>query len=158
MILQSVHNNFSAGLTRAAFDQLEDGGLLVELAEGEATHRFVLADNRYTAGTVCQRGDTYAIRAAAQAALLEGDILQINAVVHFIETPFTRLVKFVFTQDKLKIEFDESPSIRDASEMMLELTGITRVQVVRNLMPLLKRDRLQHTLRTFTTVTVQGTL
>lgn len=158
MILQSVHNNFTKGLTRAAFDLLDDGGLLVELAEGEETHRFVLAENRYSAGTVCQRGDTYAIRAAAQAALLEGDVLEINAVVHFIETPFTRLIQFVFTQDKLKITFDESPSIRDASEMMLELTGISRVQVVRNLMPLLKRDRMQHTLRTFTTVSVQGTL
>ena len=158
MILQSVHNNFSTGLTRAAFDLLEDGALLVELAEGEETHRFVLAEDCYSPGTVCQRGDTYAIRTAAQAASLEGDGLQINAVVHFIETPFTRLIQFVFTQDKLKITFDESPSIRDASEMMLELTGISRAQVVRNLMPLLKRDRMQHTLRTFTTVSVQGTL
>ena len=33
MILQSVHNNFTKGLTRAAFDLLDDGGLLVELAE-----------------------------------------------------------------------------------------------------------------------------
>lgn len=158
MILQSVHNNFSTGLTRAAFDYLEDGSLLVELAEGSETHRFTLAEDGYTAGTICQRGDTYAVRAAAQAAMLDGDDFVLDAVVHFVETPFTRLVKLTFTQDKLKIEFDESPSIRDASEMMLELTGITRVQVVRNLMPLLKRDRLQHTLRTFTTVSVQGTL
>ena len=53
---------------------------------------------------------------------------------------------------------DELPSINDASEMLMELTGITRAQIVRNVLPLLKQERMQHTLRTFTTVTVQGKL
>ena len=60
--------------------------------------------------------------------------------------------------DTLKVVFDETPSIRDASEMLMELTGITRVEIVRNMLPLLKQERMQHTLRTFTTVTVQGKL
>ena len=80
----------------------------------------------------------------------------VHIAVHFIERPFTRLIRLVFANDTLKLTFDENPSIRDASEMMLELTGITRVQIVRNLLPLLKREKLQHTLRTFTTVSVQG--
>jgi len=42
--------------------------------------------------------------------------------------------------------------------MMLELTGFTRMQVARNLLPLLKRERLQHTLRTFTTISLQGSM
>ena len=61
-------------------------------------------------------------------------------------------------EDTLKVVFDEAPSIRDASEMLMELTGITRVEIVRNMLPLLKQERMQHTLRTFTTVTVQGKL
>jgi hypothetical protein len=48
--------------------------------------------------------------------------------------------------------------MREASEMLMELTGITRMDIVRNVLPLLKQERMQHTLRTFTTVTVQGKL
>ena len=106
-----------------------------------------------------QRGDVFEVRAAAEAELTSADEWAFVAVVHFIETPFTRVIRFTLAaDDSLKIVFDENPSIRDASEMMLELTGITRIEVVRNLLPLLKRDRMQHTLRTFTTVTVQGKL
>ena len=94
----------------------------------------------------------------AEAEELENGDFVLNVVVHFIDTPFTRIVQFTFSQDKVRVVFDENPSIRYASEMMLELTGITRMQVARNLMPLLKREKLQHTLRTFTTVSVQGAL
>lgn len=156
MILQSVHNNFTTGLTQAAFRKTADGGLLIELVEGEETQRFTLKEDGYTAGSVSQRGDKFAVRAAAQTERLEAGGFAVDASVHFIETPFTRLIRFEFADDTLKIVFDEAPSIRDASEMMLELAGITRVQVVRSLMPLLRREKLQHTFRTFTTVSVQG--
>ena len=158
MILQSVHNNYSTGLRQAAFGRDETGALTLELVEGEGKQRFTLPDGAYASAVVTQRTDGYLVRAAAEAEELENGDLALNVVVHFIETPFTRIVQFTFSQDKVRVVFDENPSIRDASEMMLELTGITRIDVVRNLMPLLKRDRLQHTLRTFTTVTVQGKL
>ncbi len=158
MILQSVHNNFTTGLTQTVFRRTEDDGVLIELVEGAYTHHIVLRENGYTAGNVSQRGDVFAIRSAAQIGRLDDGGWMINAVVHFIETPFTRLIRFELKQDVLKIVFDESPSVQAASEMMLELTGITRMQVVRTLMPLLRREKLQHTFRTFTTVSVQGAL
>ncbi|HRX57956.1 MAG TPA: serine hydrolase [Eubacteriales bacterium] len=157
MILQSVHNNFTTGLTQAAFRGDGEGGLLIELVEGEEAHRIRLQEDGYAAGNVTQRGDAFAIRSAVQTEWIAPDGFALNVAVHFIETPFTRLIRLEFVNDALKIVFDEAPSIRDASEMMLELTGITRVQVVRNLMPLLRREKLQHTFRTFTTVRVQGT-
>lgn len=159
VILQSVHNNFTSGLEQAVFSLGADGGLAVELVEGESVHRISFAENVYTAARVCQRGDVFEVRAAAEAERSGTGDWVLSAAVHFIETPFTRLLRFTLAaDDTLKILFDECPSIRDASEMMLELTGITRVEVVRNMLPLLKREKLQHTLRTFTTVTAQGTL
>ena len=141
------------------FSAGEDGALHLELVEGEEKHRLSFREGVYTNASVSQRGDVFEVRAAAEAELTSADEWAFLAVVHFIETPFTRVIRFTLAaDDSLKIVFDENPSIRDASEMMLELTGITRIEVVRNLMPLLKRDRLQHTLRTFTTVTVQGKL
>jgi hypothetical protein len=94
-----------------------------------------------------------------QTEISETGELSLNIVSHFIETPFTRLMRIYahgrgHDQDRVR----RNPSIRAASEMLMELTGITRMEVVRNMMPLLKQERLQHTLRTFTTVTVQGKL
>ena len=98
-------------------------------------------------------------RFAVQTEISETGELSLNIAAHFIETPFTRLIRITLAADEtIKIVFDEDPSIRAASEMLMELTGITRMEVVRNMMPLLKQERLQHTLRTFTTVTVQGKL
>lgn len=158
-ILQSVHNNFTTGLRQIVFSRAKGGALALEMVEGEHTHRFTIAEGCYTAATVTQRGDVFEARFAVQTEISDAGERSLNIAAHFIETPFTRLMRITLTgEDTIKIVFDEDPSIRAASEMLMELTGISRVDIVRNLLPLLKRERLQHTLRTFTTVTVQGKL
>ena len=158
-ILQSVHNNFTTGLNQMVFARAEGGGLAIEMVEGEYKHRFTLKEGTFTHATFTQRGDVFEMRSAVQTELSETGELSLNIVAHFIETPFTRLIRVTLTgEDTLKVVFDELPSINDASEMLMELTGITRAQIVRNVLPLLKQERMQHTLRTFTTVTVQGKL
>jgi CubicO group peptidase (beta-lactamase class C family)/glycosyltransferase involved in cell wall biosynthesis len=158
-ILQSVHNNFTTGLRQIVFSRAEGGQLAIEMVEGEYKHRFTLSENSYTAATISQRGDVFEAHFAVQTEVSEAGELSLNIVSHFIETPFTRLIRITLTgEDTLKVVFDEMPSIREASEMLMELTGITRMDIVRNVLPLLKRESLQHTLRTFTTVTVQGRL
>ena len=158
-ILQSVHNNFTTGLQQIAFSRAEDGTLAIEMVEGDYKHRFMLAESDFTQAQLSQRGDVFEARFAAQTEISDTGELSLIIAAYFIETPFTRLIRMTLTgEDTLKIVFDEAPSIRDASEMLMELTGITRVEIVRNVLPLLKQDRMQHTLRTFTTVTVQGKL
>ncbi len=158
MILQSVHNNFTTGVDQIAFMETESGGLRIEFVEGAFTHRIAVGGDGLASVTMTQRDDSFETRVSVQTELLDAGACALHIAIHFIETPFTRLIRLLFSEDALKVTFDESPSIRDASEMMLELTGITRVQIVRNLLPLLKREKMQHTLRTFTTVSVQGTL
>jgi hypothetical protein len=158
-ILQCVHNNFSTGLRQIVFSHAADGSLAIEMVEGAEKHCFTLTESGYTASAVSQRGDVFEARFAVQTELSETGELTLNIIAHFIETPFTRLIRITLhADDTIKVVFDESPSIRDASEMLMEITGITRVQIVRNMLPLLKQERMQHTLRTFTTVTVQGKL
>jgi len=158
-ILQSVHNNFTTGLQQIVFSRAEDGSLAVEMVEGEYKHRFTLAESGFTQAVFSQRGDVFEVRFAVQTEISETGELSLIIAAHFIETPFIRLMRFTLTgDDTLKVVFDETPSIKDASEMLMELTGITRVDIVRNMLPLLKQERMQHTLRTFTTVTVQGKL
>jgi len=158
MILQSVHNNFTTGVDQIVFMEAEDGKLRVEFVEGAFTHRITVDEDGYASAALSQRDDTFETRITVQTELLDAGAYALNIAIHFIETPFTRLVRLLFSGNTLRLTFDESPSIKDASEMMLELTGITRVQIVRNLLPLLKREKMQHTLRTFTTVSVQGSV
>ncbi len=158
-LLQSVHNNFTSGLSRLAFSRGEGGALAVELVEGENRHRFMLAENSYTPATLTQRGDVFEARFAVQAGTDDAGMLSLNIAAHFIETPFSRLMRITLTgEDTIRVVFDESPSVREASEMLMEFTGVTRKEIVRNMLPLLKRERLQHTLRTFTTVSMTGKL
>jgi hypothetical protein len=158
-ILQSVHNNFTTGLKQMVFSRGEGNALAIEMIEGTYKHRFSLKEGAFTSATVTQRGDVFAVRYAVQTEISETGELSLHIVAHFIETPFTRLIRVALTgEDTLKVVFDELPSINDASEMLMELTGITRMDIVRNVLPLLKQERMQHTLRTFTTVTAQGKL
>jgi hypothetical protein len=106
-----------------------------------------------------QRGDSFEVRFSLQTEIDDNGMLSLNIAAHFVETPFARLVRVSLTgEDSIRIVFDECPSLRDVSEMLMEFTGITRKEIVRNMLPLLKRERLQHTLRTFTTVSVTGRL
>lgn len=157
LILMSVHNNFSAGIERIAF-RAEEDGLIIEFVEGEARHQLRVCANGYAESSLGMQGDHYIVRTDIQTcALPQGDwLLRLNA--HFVETPYTRLVEFRFTGAELTVLFDEYPSLSDAATMLMELAGLSRWQVMRQLMPLLKQERMQSHLRSFATTSVHGRL
>lgn len=157
VILSSVENNYGPGIARAAFRREEDG-LRVELSEGTRVHRIHLAKSGYAQSVVRQREDSYIVRANYQSERIGGSEWGLHLNVHFIETPYTRVLHFLFRGDAVTLNCDEYPSVKDASEMLLELSGLTRQQVVRAMLPLLKHDQLQNRLKTFTTLSVQGKL
>ena len=157
-VLMNVENNYSPGLKRVAFRKGPEGVLGLEMDEGPCRHKLTLAEGTYTAGAVTQKGDTYAIRCGVVPERNENGESMLHVHVHFIETPFTRILHFLFRGDGVTLICDEMPSVKDASAMLMELAGLNRAQVVRTLMPLLKRERMQSTLRTFTTATAQGKL
>ena len=158
VVLASMENNFGTGIEHAAFRTEADGALRVEFSEGAEMHAFRLVEEGYGAGTMTQRKDTYQIAAGYQAEQLSSEEWALHVSVHFIETPCTRLLHFLFRGDAVTLLCDEFPSVQNASEMLVELSGLTSQQIVRALLPLLKRDELQTRLKTFTTVTVQGRL
>ncbi|MDO4573448.1 MAG: hypothetical protein Q4C13_08765, partial [Clostridia bacterium] len=157
VILMSVHNNYSTGVERIAF-RAEPDALIAEFVEGEARHRLRLTGNGYAESEVCLRGDVYTARADIQANALGTGEWMLRLNVHFIETPYTRLIEFCFKDDAVTALFDEYPTLSDAAGMLMELAGVTRMQVLRQLMPLLKQERMQNRLRSFTTASIQGRL
>lgn len=158
VVLQNVHNNYSTGVRQVVFHTKSGAVPMVEFVEGAYTHLVPLPRAGFATAAFTQREDTYEARVSMQTEQLASGERAIHLNVHFIETPFTRVMHMTFVEDSLTIVFDESPSVQDASTMLLELTGVTRTQMLRSLMPLLKREQLQHTLRTFTTTTIKGRL
>ncbi len=158
MILSCVENNFGPGIAHVAFRKEGEDRLRIELSEGEFLHRIYLTDGAYAQSRVRQREDDYIVWCNCQTERISNEEWALHLNVHFTETPCTRILHFLFRGDGVTLVCDEFPSIKDASEMLLVLSGLTRQQAVRSLLPLLKRDQLQNTLKTFTTVTVQGRL
>lgn len=157
VVLASVENNFPAGIRSVAFRRNADV-LCIEFSEGETLNVLRVAENGYTESMVRVRDDVYTVQCGAQTEALSSGEWMLHLHVHFVETPCARILHFLFKGDAVTLILDEYPTQQAASEMLLELMGVTRQQVIRSLLPLLKREQLQHRLKTFMTTTLQGKL
>ncbi len=157
-VVASVHNNYSTGLTRLSVKQDGQGGLLLDFDESRVRNTLRLTDALYTPSAVMSLGDEHQVRTAAQFGYLSPAEFVLVLCVCFIETPCTRILTFSFREDRVTLLCDESPSVKDASAMLLELAGVTRMEAFRMMMPLLKQNNLQNRLRTYTTTQAEGRL
>lgn len=157
VVLASVENNFSEGLRSVAFRRNGET-LCVELSEGETLNILRVPEQGYGESTVRLRDDEYTVRCCAETEQLPTGEWMLRLNVHFVETPCARILHFMFRGDAVTLMLDEYPTQQAASEMLLNLMGVTRQQAVRALLPLLKREQLQHRLKTFMTTTLQGKL
>lgn len=155
--LMSVHNNFSPGLAHLVFRRRGDA-LSITFDEGIAQNELLFVQGAYARATVSMRGEQHEVAANLQCESLGAGEWRLHLNAHFLGTPFTRRVRLSIRGDALTALFDESPTVQDASMMLLELAGVTRIEIVRALLPMLQREKLQSRLRTYTTVTTQGRL
>ncbi len=156
--LQTICNNFTEGLEHIVFRKTEDGALSVTFDEKRNRNTLALRPDAYTTGAVTLREDTQRVAVRLQCSSENTGEWTLRLSVHFLETPFTKLIRLCIRDDSITAIFDESPSVQDASAMLLNLTGISRMQLVRAVMPIVRRDSLQQRLRGYTTVTAQGRL
>lgn len=158
LILQSVHNNYSSGIDRIALRAAENGMLEITFHEGSHTNTFLLAQNAFQHSTVRLRSDIYAVAAAAvTGSTLDGQMI-LRLYLYYIETPCARIVTLHFQDNGVTILFDELPTVADAATMLLELSGLSRWEFYRSLLPLLKNEGLKSKLREFAVTKVAGVI
>ncbi len=122
-ILQGVHANFTTGLERIAF-AFEEDVCEISFTEGEERNTVRCGmDGRPRYGEVHYRGETYAVGSTAGWFTDEDDRDVLKLSISFVETPNTRLIKILFDGDDLLMRFDELPSVRAASQMMVNLVA-----------------------------------
>ena len=157
VLLMSVHNNYSTGVERIAF-RAEGDALIVSFVEGEARHDLCLRAGGYAESQLAMQGDSYAARTDLQARTVGTDEWRLRLNIHFIETPYTRLVELRLSEGTLTAVFDEYPSLSHMGSMYAELKGSSRTQLMRQLMPLVKQERSQARMRGFGATSIQGRL
>lgn len=158
MILQSTRNNYTSGIEAVKFQAKRDSTLAITFEECKSKNTVLIRPNCYTPSVVSLRGEAHRVSSFAEYGILPTGDWVLRVYVHFIDTPNTRLLTFYIKGKTLTLECDERPSLKDATAMLLELAGISRIELFRTLLPLLRKEKLQNRLRTFTTVSVQGEL
>ncbi|MDL2258441.1 glycosyltransferase [Eubacteriales bacterium OttesenSCG-928-K08] len=156
MVLQSVHNNYTSGIIRTAFDIEEDGSLKICWEESGGRNEFFATHNSFTTTKLYIRDDVYDVAVGAVAGLSNDGVPLLRLYIYYLETPCVRIITMRLGEDSVDVEFDERPSVNDAMGMLLELSGTTHWEFYRTIMPLLKRESLQSRLRTLAIATASG--
>lgn len=130
-VLQAVHGNFTGGMRRVRFRFLP-GRCLLEVTEGGRLHRVMAGTGGKPA--YCRLnigGEDYLVGAVAQWATDEDGHDVLKVLLDFLETPDTRIIKFIFLNrsaaggSDLLVRFDELPSVKDALSL---LGGVVSLQ------------------------------
>lgn len=123
LILESVTNNFSNGILEARFTVRPDRcTVFIRDEENENTIEAGL-NGTFCTGSVTLNGDVYAVSAAARITPDEDDRPVLKLFLTFLETPFVRIMKFIFYGEKVLVRFDELPSVDAATKMLFGLVG-----------------------------------
>jgi hypothetical protein len=82
-------------------------------------------ENEPFRSNVTYNGETYPVGSSARLTTDEDDRPVLKLYISFLQSPFTRVMKFIFYEDaeKLLVRFDEQPSISESTEMLLSLMG-----------------------------------
>lgn len=157
-ILQVATNNFSYGISKVLF-AFEPGVCVITLQDGNDEHVIRAGlDSVPRRGSVMRNGEVYAVGATAQLTTDEDDRTVLKLFVSFIETPCTRVMKFIFYDDKLLIRFFELPSVQAASQMLFGLIGGGGNSINKMLFDTISQQRLVDRVETIMMPRAKGTL
>ncbi len=158
LILQGVTNNFSGGITKAAFAFEPD---LCQITFYDGKNENVIRaglDGIPRRGSVTLNDEVYAIGATAQLTTDEDDRTVLKLFISFIETPCIRVMKFIFYGEKLFIRFFELPSVEAATQMLFGLVGGSGNSIDKMLIDTISQQRLADRVDTIIMPRAKGTL
>ncbi len=122
-ILQAVHNNFCDGIREIGF-RLTKSFCTVKVREGNDLNYINASMDglpRYSRLRI--NGEEYEAGSVAKLCYDEDGRPVLKLYITFLETPHTRVIKFVFCGDRVILRFRESPSLEASVELLCELVG-----------------------------------
>lgn len=125
LALQIFTNNFPPAMNEVTFG-FTPGLCHICLRCGEENSTLTAGlENEPFRSNVTYNGETYPVGSSARLTTDEDDRPVLKLYISFLQSPFTRVMKFIFYEDaeKLLVRFDEQPSISESTEMLLSLMG-----------------------------------
>lgn len=134
IFLQMVHNNYSKGIQRLAFDSDEDG-FFMEVTEGDCIYKIYIGFGRACYQVLYYNGEPYWIAVRGEFAQNEDGVEVLKLELPFIETPHTRMIKIFRYSEHVEIVLDEVPGvhlIKDGLESVLPMDKTNFLQDLLN--------------------------
>jgi CubicO group peptidase (beta-lactamase class C family) len=105
-------------------------------------------------------GEDYFIGSSAELTTDEEDRTVLKLYIHFLQTPCTRLMKFIFYKDghKVFLRMDELPSVKTATEMLFGLVDSGSGSLKEITMEAISKNRLRQRAKEIMRPRVKGTL
>ena len=154
-VLQSIHNNFPAGISSVSFRTAEDGALELSIKEGNETHTIGIKEDQLTHATVRIGEEEHPVGVSARFGMLSNGEAQLRLYLYYLTTPCTRVVTFVLKEDTLYVTLDENPTVQNAAAMLMTLIQLAYSEFG-SMLHLLRRNRMQNHFFSFGTSTVTG--
>lgn len=141
-ILQGVHNNFCGGVEEFGF-RFAGSFCTVTVKEGaDVNHIRAGLDGMPRYSTLTINGEDYEAGSTAELRTDEDGRTVIKLFISFIETPHTRLMKFVFYNDRVIVRFRESPSLEAAVDLLYDLVGGNENNLEKTVMDAVKQQKI----------------
>jgi hypothetical protein len=153
--LQSVHGNYTAGTDMVRFQKRAEGLLVYFYEHDERNALLLRADGGIADGWAIMKGEAQLTGTRALWKLAPGEI-RLFVLCSFLETPDTRMLTVEIRQNRMRIVFEERPSLDRVVDMLFELVGISQVAYLKRMLPEMRREHVENLVRSMTVPVAEG--
>lgn len=118
LCIQVLQNNYTKGFVSVGFKK-KDGNLVLVYTETDVTYEFPIGFSQVMCSDVSFNGEPFHVAVTGRFLLSEEGCPMLRVQLSFVETPFTRLLKFYFLDaDELDFVQDEMPGATFVSDFL----------------------------------------
>lgn len=158
LVIQGVHGNFTDGVDSVRFDFTGESLRLI-LKEGDIENTVAAGfDGEARYSRVEVNGEPYLVGGIAAWNTDEEDRPVLKVYLSFIETPSTRVLKFIFEDNTVRVRFDEIPSVTASFHLLTSILGHDLAEESFEANQTLKKELMQSKMKRILTPKTVGIL
>ena len=133
IILQCTHNNFNEGINKILLS-FSKSSCTINISEGNTVYSISAGKhNEYLYNTLNFNGEYYKVASTSMWSINENDEDILKIFISFIETPNTRILTFIFSENNIIIKLSETPNPIDSIYKVFQFNKIIKLRNASNL-------------------------
>ena len=130
--MQCTHNNFSEGINKI-YLSFNESSYNIKVTEGNMVYSISVGKHdEYLYNTLNFNGEYYKVSSTSMWTINENDEDVLKIFISFIETPNTRILTFIFSQNNITIKLSETPSPIDSIYKIFKFNKIFKFRNTSN--------------------------